>query len=292
MIPNLSDTELILLAAKKPVPHNKTQYHLTDLFAEYHTDELQDVGTVRVRGEKDPINELGRKEYQRKKKKTRPLHQWTATDFTSYLKECLKEMGVLLQVGGNARAGQFVGNIHDNLVDLLKDYVEEITNEIIKDYLDWWMHTQAHRFSGAQITLGYLDSMDKLNTFCNRYRYEREETPMPNPVESETQVTTSQLTDEQLYGLGLEMFLIERGIVNVYHFLQKIRHTAAVAAIQHATDSFSKPVLQSLIKKTLDGAPYRGEFVDFFDVVRPALVKNGLQNEYSDISVGNCFKGY
>ncbi|KKM74077.1 hypothetical protein LCGC14_1404040, partial [marine sediment metagenome] len=111
-----------------------------------------------------------KKKSQRTTKQIRhkSLQEWTGADFLKHINTQLSYYGLSLESTG-ARDSDIINRIYDNLVDRT-DF--RMSNMVLRDYLDWWIGSQAFKYreSGDSI---YIHSFMKdyhLNKFVKEWK--------------------------------------------------------------------------------------------------------------------------
>lgn len=224
---------------------------------------------------------------KRKKKlesfKTKPTEEWENVEFLRYLDYMLKEFGVVRARGNTRRDSDKINQLYDRLVKR----IPEMSNHILRKFIEWWCSIWAPRLTGTEFHLGLLIQDYQVDRFASRYKKEDTDVVVSAPVEQ-----PSSANDDSIYDLGgLSLLLMKRGLVVGWRILKDRGMGEALAShtIQKATMKFSSEILANVLKITLQGSPYPAtDKVDFISLVEPALTRRGL-TEYTQAH-GTYFK--
>lgn len=222
--------------------------------------------------EPDVIEKWAKRKKQLESFRSKPIEEWGNVEFLRYLDYMLKEFGVVRAKENTRRDSDKINHLYDRLV---KRIPVDMSNHILKEFIEWWCSIWAPRLTGSEFHLNLLIQDYQINRFANRYKKE------DVLIHVETQPTVpNTVTDDSVYDLGgLELLLMKRGLVIGYHILKQREMSDVMASsmIQKAVRQFSKEVLVNILKITLQGSPYpESDKVDFIFLAASALNRFGL----------------
>lgn len=281
-----TDIEIIKIAASKPIPPKrniiqenvnlKKKFFLYNMFEKKDDSKknlsIENIGSITAGTKKDPITKLG-KRISKKKKLSSDISSYNSSDWFEYLKITLKEFGVMIESTIPTVIHREIAEIYDNLVEHQTD---RIGNDLLKDYLDWWISTNAHKYATRSITLRYFNNLDKIKTFINGLNHGKE-LIIAKPEKSVINLT-------QIEKLGATALLINYGIVTTYYSLiKKINPKEAENEIKKTLEGFSKNMIIKVLTKTKENSPYSQKAINFFHLIEPMLVKLKIKINEEDL---------
>ena len=123
----------------------------------------------------DAILTLVKKRTRRESFKHKLCSQWNNTDFLRYLDSTMKDFGVSRIMGNVRRDGDYINKLYDRMV---KKIGTQMTNEILREYMDWWCSIWAPRLTGSGFHINNLLEERHINTFFRRYNHSIVESPI------------------------------------------------------------------------------------------------------------------
>lgn len=227
------------------------------------------------------IQRLASKVTRKIRFQTIPVSEWNNTDFLRYLCFVLKNFGVGYGVTNLARDCHQLNSVFDMLLTVTG---KSTSNEMMKNYIDWWCSKWAGSFSSRDFGIWYLRDLDKMKMFIEQF------TSVENNVSlSKSEITSQEqiYSDDSIYELGgLSMLLLKRGFVKTCKFLETKGEKNIYASIRNAIKNFGVPSLMTVWDNTLQNGPYKFKCAyDFVTLVREYL-PNDKQNDI-DILVYN-----
>lgn len=218
--------------------------------------------------DKCAIDELVHKMALRDQHKIKPVSQWNNNDFINFIDVSLKVFGAKRCQTNIRRDSVMVSAIYDALATILGS---KMSNQILREYLEWWTSIYADRHVNSGVYLNRLADVKYVGKFCKRYADEADvvvDKPKPK----------LDLDHAQIYELGgLPMLLIKRGIVIACNVLQQKNSMDWRFQIEKSLDSMNKKVLEMVEKATLDLAPYDCSAFDFINMTKAIFAKNSIQ---------------
>lgn len=232
---------------------------------------------------------------KRKKKlesfKSKPTEKWGNVEFLRYLDYMLKEFGVVRAQNNTRRDSDKINHLYDRLVKR----IPEMSNHILKEFIEWWCSIWAPRLTGSEFHLGLLIQDYQVSRFANRYKNAVPAVPVPVlvPVLVPVEQPACTVDDDSIYDLGgLSLLLMKRGFVVGWRVLKRKGMGDALAsyAMQKITGKFNSEILVNVLKITLQGSPYpASDKVDFISLIKPALNQRGLTG-HAQVPYGAYFK--
>ena len=277
----MDDTQLILSALKQPSPKSRLRKKV-----------LRDLGEMSTLGDPSPIEEKDdvitaiSKRTQRKSKYARKsVNEWGNTDFVSYLRHSLSNHGIGLEPSG-VNGLSVISKIHDRLVDKLEC---EMSNQILKEFIDWWVSSHAQCLGSSRCSVLLLGSERFVDRFATRFAEVDEDMKCQRTLE-EGVVCYTNVTPETIYNLGgLPMLLCSFGIVDAHKLLKTKENGSGFTKIASALRELSKDDVKQVMKVTQERSPYhKNDVVDFISVAKAALEFHGL-NEFKNVSYQKFF---
>ncbi len=127
-----------------------------DAFADKHLPQM----------DQDVIEKTVKRMKKRERFRSKPVLGWNNVDFLNYIQTTLKEFGVVFLGGNHRRDSDILNRVHDSLAHRLKS---EMSNDILKEYVDWWMSHYAPRLTTEGFQIYGMLSEDKISRFAKRY---------------------------------------------------------------------------------------------------------------------------
>lgn len=272
----MNETELIFAAIRQPMPVRKRK----KVMYEIEPDPIDN-------SEPDAIAEIVKKkkalQKRELKRKRRPVSQWSNLDFLSHVNSLLLNYGGRLE-SATVTDCEVLSSAYDSFADLLG---RKMSNAVLKEYLEWWVNCFGSTTANNAISIRALVPHHLLQKFASRYLDN-----IPVKHDSKKPVTVSTVPSVSMDDLydhgGLPMVLMSYGIVNAYHLLTKRNDPKAFEQIISALKSLSKKVLDKVMSRTLELAPYNGERVDFVSLAKAALDYHNLA-KFKSVQYGDYF---
>lgn len=235
--------------------------------------------------EPDVLTKWAKKKKQQESFKRKTTEEWTNADFLRYLDFMLKDFGVARSLENMRRDSDKINLLHDKLAKQLE---VDMSNVILKEYLEWWCSIWAPRLTGSEFHLNLLIQDYQINRFASRYQ---QEAPVQSVAVTGTPVSPSTINDDNIYDLGgINLLLVKRGIVVGYRMLRKRGISNADKVLKQAIEKLSEEVLVRVLKTTLRESPYPlADQVDFVSVASSAINRFGL-SEYTQLNHRAFFK--
>lgn len=234
--------------------------------------------------EPDVIEKWAKRKKKLESFKSKPTEEWGNVEFLRYLDYMLKEFGVVRAKNNTRRDSDKINHLYDRLVKR----IPEMSNHILKEFIEWWCSIWAPRLTGSEFHLGLLIQDYQVSRFANRYK-NAVPAAVPVPVEQ----STCTVDDDSIYDLGgLSLLLMKRGLVVGWRVLKNRETGDALAShmIQKTTMKFSSEILANVLQITFQGSPYpASDKVDFISLAKPALNCRGL-TKYTQAPYGAYFK--
>lgn len=272
----MTETQMILDALRQ-APAKRAKHRVTK---EIEPDPMVSEGS-------DAILKLAKKRSSRPRRE-KHLSEWTSQDFIKYFAKSLDQMGLSLDQGMSMRDGDWLLRVHDRIVD---HFPQVQSNKLLRDYIDWWLGTSA-RLQRSSIYVGLLAQDRYVEQFVKKYGNPGallmpQQVPQVKAVDDQP----AAVDDETLYEMGgLSMLVMSRGIVHGYRMLISRKESNVLTRISTVLRGFSKDVLISTIKTTIQNGPYaKSDAVDFISVARAALKYHGIK-EFDNTDYRNHFK--
>lgn len=268
----MNETQIIIDILRNPVANKRKKRVVKEI-------------EPRIITSTDPvINKLAKK---LDTKISRPVANWTNTDFLKHLKVLASSFGLDFTHAMNEK--NTIGRLYDKFVHIY----DEMSNKVLKDYLEWWMSSYGRHTSGREIYINNLLSDQHMEKFIRWYNPDANR-PVVVGHSNETasvrpKANDEGISDQVVYDLGgLPMLLRSRGLV-VAHFLLK-KNGRSQEEISNVLSGFSKSAIEKVMAVTIDRAPYPlGQYFDFMHIVEPHLQKHALQS-FTGLIVGDYFK--
>lgn len=267
-----SETLLILSAMKRSTPDKIKK----KLLQELEPDILCPAPDAII----DIVNKKVKKKKENARLKKKSITQWTNTDFIRYANSLLSVHDVRFESSA-ARDSQIIARVYD---DLVKRLGEQMNNQILKDYIEWWATTHGPALHGEPLYVSVLLSVHLLDKFQNRF------TTLPKTQEvNKIEPATTQVDPKGLYAMGgISMVLLSHGIVHAYRVLKEDAGDKVFDRIVDALRSLSKESVKKTLEQTLRLAPYNGAAVDFVSLARSAIEFYNLK-EYKKLRYADYF---
>ncbi len=227
----------------------------------------------------DAILDLAKKRKRRESFKQKSCGVWNNADFLRYIDFTMKEFGVSRIMGNIRRDGDYINQLYDRMVKKIGD---QMSNEILRSYIDWWISIWAPRLTGSGFHLKNLLDDKHINRFFQRYREMEIESP------SNDQISEDDLMIFELGGLPL--LAIKRGLVIGYHVATG-KLPEPQRALQAVLGDLSREMLIAVVKATIQNAPYpKSCEIDFLGITAPFLKQENIV-EFDNVSSESYFKG-
>jgi len=221
--------------------------------------------------EPDVIDKYVKRKRRQESWKQKDTADWNNADFLNYLDLMLKDFGVRRQKGNLRSDSNTLNRIHDAFV---KHLDTQMSNSVLRSYMDWWCSIQAPRLTGSEMHLNYLLQDFQIKKFAARYKEDesvKEILPAaPAPV----------VDDNSIFDLGgIDLLIMKRGIVAGYRMLRLRSQPDPAQIIRNTLSNFGKDTLSGVMDATIQAAPYNSEDkVDFVALAKPYLENHDLSN--------------
>lgn len=232
----------------------------------------------------DAIEAMAKRMKRREAFQTKSCKDWNNIDFLNYIDFLLKEFGTA-RTQTNVRCdSDAVNKLHDELARHLADCM---SNEILKEYIEWWCSIWAIKLAVNSFRLRSLINPEHIRRFSSRYK--ETEPTLPGKVVESPQKSKD---DEAIYDFGnLPLLLMNRGIVISIMLLRRKNVTDPVSEIQRELSTFASSALVKVMNVTTENAPYHKSLtVDFLQIAKPFLAKHSI-GDFEAIQISNYFKG-
>jgi hypothetical protein len=246
----VNETDLIVRAMKMSTPKK-------------HRKIIPEIEPSLINTTNDAISRMASRAIR--KKRSKPLKSWEAPEFLQYLIQALSNYSVRL-ARVSARDREDMAYIYDELVRRVND---DMSNIVMRDYIDWWSSTYARKMYGEELYVRQLGNDHYVDQFVN-IKFNRS----TNISVPENKSPADQTVDAQiLYQMGgLPMLLRSKGIVVAANILRDKGDTNWLMRLSQTLHDFPKEAVCDTMLHTISGAPYLPEcMVDFVSVARPAL---------------------
>ena len=261
----MTERELILNAiSRKNTPKKKK----TDVFDTIGADKP------------NPLDKLVKRQQRKEQFKKRNITEWTTVDFVNYLDVILKEFGII-RVKRNTRLdSNQINKLYDEIANLLKI---DMTNDILKEYIEWWCSIYAAQMSGQDFYLQNLSKEYQIKRFVSRYG-QNGQTKEQNQLIN-IPVASTVVNDDILYDVGgLNLLIMKRGIVVGYKIIRKNTNNP-LSALRDSLVNFDSKTLINVMNITIQNSPYSSsDFVDFMTIAEPFLQKYKINDFKLDSS--------
>lgn len=262
----MNENDLILEAMKKSAPLSKKQY----IIPSYDDDLIESPAD-------DPIWKLARLEVKRDKKKNKSITEWVPSDFLRYVNSELKIYDLHLERSG-LRETTSITKLHDDLLHYVGK--ENMSNEIMKEYFEWWIGSHRLNLQGEKIFIQRMTRRLDIEKFMD---YKGKNKPLPQTPAQKPVSEDEELNELTIYEMsGLSGMLANKGIVVAHRVLKEKKEQNIFYQITSALQNFSKKLLETTMELTIKSAPYPGtDVVDFITLARPALQYHGIKKYFS-----------
>lgn len=238
----------------------------------------------------DAISKMADKPIRRKRAKA--LRYWEAPEFLQYLIKALSNHSVTL-ARVSARDKEDMAFLYDELVRRIGD---EMSNAVMRDYLDWWTATYARKMYGDEVYARKLSTDHYLDQFV-RLKFNRTVDIIPESESASASVsappaaTHKEVDAQTLYQMGgLPMLLRAKGVVIAAQVLREKGDTNWLMRISQSLHDFPKDAVLDTMERTVSGAPYSpDQMVDFISIARPALEYHRIR-DYAGLNYRDHFK--
>ena len=277
---SMNENEIILKAMNKDTPKRTPRKFQVKLFD----------GTF-AESKEDPLYKIVEKTKEKKKRK-KYISEWSATDFIRHLAQNLSLYAIELEtsskdeVRSSLRDGTWMNQLYDKLVNKIG---YEMSNYVLKEYIEWWCDTFAKTKTGQHILVSTISKDDDLNRFVAFKRHEPVK-PIEESVTVPVIVETEALPMDIYKNFGLNRLLIEKGIVISYTILTELGQNAIFSQISAALSTFSKDMFDKVMQRTINKVYNTKDLVDFISVSQRAIKFHGLVKKYGKINYKDYFK--
>ena len=251
----MNETDVILKALRQTTPLKKRK--------RMYTPEIE---PSPICSYDEVIARIGKKT---RKPLKRNLSEWTNADFMRYLQELFSVRGMELSSVG-IRDREIIGKTYDSLAHRLK---EEMSNEVLRDYFDWWITSYGSLDHRRQFSVYIFLSDRYIDKFVRRFGVSLK------PQERLQERPQEVVDNFTLYKMGgLPLLLMSKGIVQTCSLLKERNEKNIFTEVVKTMQKFSKDTLLEIMEITLKGAPYpRKDEIDFISLARPVLEFYGLK---------------
>lgn len=241
---------------------------ILDLLSEHYSKKAKSSSAKEKKIEKCEIDEFVKRKQREEKYKKTPISKWANIDFLRFLDNALKVYGTK-RVFQNARTdSQHMAKLYDSLAQFLQ---KKMSNQILKEYLEWWTNLYADRLGEKELYLANLYDPKYVGKYLLRFADEQIHTVIPK-------TNQDKISDVQMYDLGgLPILLVKRGIVVASQFIQSTGDRNWRIAVENALSGMGKGILETVGQATLSNGPYRGEPIDFVSIAKISFEKNGVE---------------
>lgn len=228
-----------------------------------------------------------------RKKRSKPLRYWEVPEFLQYLVKALSDHGVQLE-RVSARDREDVAYLYDELIRRIGD---QMSNAVMRDYIDWWTSTHARKMYGSELCARSLSADHCLDQFV-QIKFNKTTDIIPNVTPESTRVpaatsepTVKDVDSQTLYRMGgLPMLLRAKGLVVAAQILRDKEDQNWIMRLSQALHDFPKEAVVATMERTVASSPYKPEhMVDFISIARPALEFHRVK-DYSGLNYQDFFK--
>lgn len=250
----MSETDLILEAMNGSIPTKRKRMVPQEV-------EPPVVGYDAV------IAKLAKRSRTKRSPAKRSVTQWNNTDFLRYVGEILDVEGLVLEVSG-VRDRELMGKVYDRLAD---HYRDRMTNFILRQYLDWWVHSYACILRQRSIHPQMFLMERYVENFISFYDLEAPSKAPKPPIEKKDEDPVD-LSDHALFELGgLPMLLMTEGIVISYKVLQERNESAVFQRLSTALRNLTRDAVEKVLDITLSKKTYNSKYaIDFISIAKSA----------------------
>lgn len=233
----------------------------------------------------DAITKMASKAKSTKiKAKARPLRCWTNSDFLNHMVKSLSVHGVSL-ARNSLTDTEEMGNLYDEFVRRIDD---KMSNEVLRDYIDWWCSTYAARIYGSELYARNINQEKYLTEFV-KIKFSSSNSVLKEAVVVQAK-KEEEVNPHELYKMGgLPMLLLSKGIVISASVLREKGDANWLIRISNTLHDFSKEEVVEAVDRTTSGAPYGLDMmVDFVSIARPAIEYHRIK-EYAGLNYRKFF---
>lgn len=232
--------------------------------------------------EKDALSGVVKKIKSDNRYQKRKVSDWEYKDFLSYFSRLLSNYGVSYERSGPRVDLLSMGRIYDRMVEIIG---YSMSNQILKEYLEWWTSMYADRYHDSALKVSYLFNDNYIQKYVKRIDFGE------SSDRTETSEESTEVSDDDLYSLGgLSTLLMEKGIVVAWGYLKSKHSNSRQKEISDVLQTFNREVLERTMQITIDNAPYDSSLkIDFVELAFPFLEKHNLE-AYKKISCATHFK--
>lgn len=271
----MNETDLIVQAMRMGTPKKKRL-------------RIPEIEPSPIDTNNDPISKMANKPLR--KKRTKALRYWEAPEFLQYLIKALSNHSVTL-ARVSVRDREDMAYLYDELVRRIGD---DMNNEVMRDYIDWWTSTHARKMYGDELYARRLSDDRYVDQFV-RLKFNKTVDILSEPetasAPAPTAPTHKEVDAQTLYQMGgLPMLLRAKGVVTAAQILREKGDSNWLMRISQTLRDFPKDAVLDTMERTMSGAPYPPDLmVDFISISRPALEYYRIR-EYSGLTYRDCFK--
>lgn len=292
----MNDTQIILEALKKPLIKSKpSKTRLIPEIEEFAGPKEKDLIWNTETSDKILIDLATKYEKNQNKTKTKSnkkyITQWTNKDFALYFDGLLKIRGFSLE-RLTIQETEDVARLYDKFVILVPD----MSNKILRDYLDWWSLYCLPSIKIERIYLNTLLNDKYIDKFCtllssNELSLKKNG---PNQISKAKNNLEKPLDidDESMYNMGgVVAVLTAVGIVKTCALLKR-KGIISTLSISEQLRKMPKKVFSDCFNLTLSLSPYpETDKVDFISVAKQAIDYHGF-NKFLKINYKEFFLNY
>jgi hypothetical protein len=224
-----------------------------------------------------------------KKIKKKYISGWTATDFIKHLNQNLSLFGMALEMSNittkkaGIRDAEWMNRLYDKLVKKLQ---YEMSNYVLKEYIEWWCGSFARLKTDQHICISYISSDEYIDKFVEFKQHKPTTKPLEEVMPSDNNTPPMEVYKK----FGLNRLLIEKGIVESHKVMAEIGQTAIFSQISTALNSFSKSMFDRVMQVTMSNRYSMRDVVDFVSIARRSIQFHGLNKKYGKVDYKEFFK--
>lgn len=269
----IADTDLIR-SALADMPEKKTKTR--KVLQEFGDAEVFELGSNDPAKKSDAITKVARRQRlreNRRKRKNRPIKDWTNSDFVVFANDLLKHYDIFLL---NNCPDQ-IAHLYDTLARCLR---ERMSNDILKKYIEWWSGCFASAQTESELYIQCLRNEKYIRMFLDQFL--RDAPDQTEKVEAD---------DDTLFSAGgLPMVLMSKGIVAGCRVLRDRGEKNVFTKVSKALKELSGKMLESSLNITISSAPYpNSDKVDFISIAKPAIDYHGIKG-YLELRSSDYFE--
>ncbi len=220
--------------------------------------------------EPDAIEKWAKRKRRQESFRQKNIVDWTNADFLNYLDHMLKDFGAVRLKLNMRTDSNTLDLVHDKLVK----YIQEVSNAVLREYMEWWCSIWAPRMTGKELYLRSMLQDQQIKRFSTRYTNRKSE-------EQILPIASTVINDAQIYDLGgLDLLVMKQGIVAGYRLMKK-RPANPDEVMQQTLSHFNKDTLTTVMNVTFENSPYPSEDkIDFIELAKPFLEAQGLDTSH------------